>query len=479
MPEPRLAAPLEAAVGGACYGSGVLLSRTRRSLLLGSCLLGVGLLAGCTSSTDSIGHDNPSLAPTSSAAGAGPELPTSLKSLTGPTTYANVFHDLFNYTTDTVNRHVEDVYQQLFHGDPDTQAIYFTKDNDGGCDFPTGDNEACINDLYHSDVRTEGLGIGMLVSVELNHQDEFDRLWNYAKHWKLVTTGAPAGYFQSFCDLATSGTTTSTANGSRACVDPYGLQMFATALIFAHDRWKTSLVGNIDYQAEALAILDVMLHKEDRSGGTSDGFTNTFDAETKLVFDEPIVMDASRTRPSILMPAFYELWGQATGNPFFSSAAEEARTFLGRVADPSTGLVPLRAYFDLTPKPGEDTFQAEAYRVFPNLVLDQVWFPDQNPAAAPQFKQVLSFFLQQGFDTYGSAYHLDGTPVADKTDHEIALVIVNGLTAGYTTTIKDSDRARFVQAVWKLDTPTKDYRYYQGILELFALCVLSGQMQVL
>jgi hypothetical protein len=32
--------------------------------------------------------------------------------------------------------------------------------------------------------------------------------------------------------------------------------------------------------------------------------------------------------------------------------------------------------------------------------------------------------------------------------------------------------------VWDMDTPIGEYRYYQGIMQLFALCVLSGKMQV-
>jgi oligosaccharide reducing-end xylanase len=427
----------------------------------------LGLLAGCTSTVDSIGKDK--VATPSPAV----KTPRTLGALTPPATYPNVFHDLLNVGTSDVDSHVEATYQQLFHGDPDTQAIYFTKsDGDAdSCDLAIADDEACIKDLYHDDVRTEGLGIGMLVSVELDHQDEFDKLWNFAKREKRINDGANAGYFRSSCDQTTTATMIS-------CLDPFGLQMFATALIFAHDRWNTSKAGNIDYQADALGIFDVMLHKEEQNGGiTSEGVTNTFDSETSLVFDVPNIASASLTRPSILMPAFYELWGQATGNPFFGSAADAARSFLQKAADENTGLMPLRAYFDGTAKPGDDTFQPEAYRVFLNMVLDQVW-TQATPAAVAEFNRVLGFFLQQGFDTYGSAYQLDGMPVQGMTDHEIALVIVNGATAGFSK-IKDSDRQRFVQAVWKLETPTKDYRYYQGIMELFALCVLSGKMQVL
>jgi endo-1,4-beta-D-glucanase Y len=62
-------------------------------------------------------------------------------------------------------------FGQLFHGDPSTEAIYFT----------TGADQAYILDIFHGDVRSEGLGFGMMIAVELGKRDEFDRLWRYTK----------------------------------------------------------------------------------------------------------------------------------------------------------------------------------------------------------------------------------------------------------------------------------------------------------
>jgi len=404
----------------------------------------------------------------------GTQMPASLAPLHGPDTYDNSFKDVLadlQLTDKDIDDKVEGAFQQLFHGsatsdlnDPTNQAIFFPVANT--------DDEAYIYDVYHRDVRTEGLGLGMLIAVELDHQPEFDKLWNYAKREKQQTSGASSGYYNSRCDQ--------TSTLVMPCLDPYGLQMFAMALIFAHDRWRTSAVGNINYEADALGLLDVMLNKERSNGGIVDGITNTFDAETSLVFDEPKTSVAWRTRPSILMPAFYELWAQATGNTFFSSAADAARAFFVGLEQveviAENGLVPLRAAFDGTPVPGSDTFQAEAYRVFPNLALDEIWSVGA-PSNANEFNAILKFFLSQGFSKYGAEYNLDGTVLPDKTEHEIALVLVNGVTAARST-INDSDRERFIRAVWDMDTPIGEYRYYQGIMQLFALCVLSGKMQV-
>lgn len=434
----------------------------------------LGVSTGCTSTVDSLGKDK--------APVVANQLPPSLAPLHGPDTYENVFKENVKpaapaqtLTSDDVDTRVEAVYQQLFHGDDGSSIAIFRAE-------PGTDDEASIYDAYHNDVRTEGMGIGMLVSVELNHQTEFDQLWNYSKRELMQLSGPSSGYFHSFCD------NTAMPN---SCLDPYGMEMFAMSLIFAHDRWRTSTIDGIDYQADALALLDVMLHKEQENGGIVEGYTNTFDSETFLVFDEPKQAAASRTRPSILMPAFYELWYQATGNTVFSQAADAARDFFQSAADPNTGLMPLRAYFDGEAVSDSSTFQTEAYRVFPNMVLDQIWNP-VNPWYTSEFNRTLAFFVRQGIEKYGSAYYLDGTPVADKTDHEIALVIVNGVTASgipnsslpaanmtpSQATISASDKQHYIQDVWDTDIPSGSTRYYPGIMQLFAMCVLSGKMQV-
>ncbi len=441
------------------------------------------LLVACSSTTDTIGHDPIAVPPASAgaagSAGSGGTMglpgsgglgglvgsagscatpPRTLMPLTGPDSYPNPIHEELGIATDVIEGRVGDTFQQLFHGDPDTQAIYYTT-ADGCADSTLGDDEACIRDVLHEDTRTEGMSLGMLICVELDHREEFDKLWSYAKRALRYPSGPDAGYFRSFCD---------TSSGSMGCVDPYGAEMFVMSLIFAHDRWP---VADIDYGADALDVLDVMLHKEDDGDGSSD-VTNTFDDETQLVFDVPSVSAASRTRPSILMPAFYELWTQATGNPFFKEAATSSRVLFVAAADETTGLMPLRSYFDGTPKPGSDTFTPEAYRVLQNIVLDDLWTNKQT-TAVKELNRVLGFFASQGLTKYGTEYQLDGTVV--QTMHEPALVFVNGMTAMVSTV---DQRLDFMKAVWDAKTPTGTPRYYQGIMQLFALLVLTGKMQV-
>jgi len=413
--------------------------------------------SACTATTDVIGRDD--------APSTVPPVKKQLQPLTGPSEYQNPFHDLLGQTDDAIANAIDGAYDQLFHGDRDTQAIY----------VPDGDG-AYIYDAYHDDKqRTEGFGMAMLFLIEYANQrrgtareatarDEFDNLWTWATENLRVNDGsANAGYFKSKCDTA--------PDAAQQCFDPFGMEQFAMSLIFAHDVWGDE--GRIDYQHDALEILDVMQHKEAQNGGVVDGVTDMFDSETHLAFNEPKTSDASMTRPSVLMPAYYSLWAEATGDPFWDSTAEAARDFFPQVADPNTGLVPLRAYFDGNPVPGSDTFLPEAYRALLNVVLDAIW---QNGSAfnVPEANKILTFFSGQGIDKYGTSYQLDGTPV----DHsrEPSLVVVNGVTALIS---KNPDRKAYVQAVWDMPIRTGDNRYYTGILQLFALLALSGKMQVL
>ena len=74
-----------------------------------------------------------------------------------------------------VTEKVNTVFQQLFHGDPRTQAIY----------YPVGSNAngplAYIWDIGNDDVRSEGMSYGMMIAVQLDKKAEFDAIWNWAK----------------------------------------------------------------------------------------------------------------------------------------------------------------------------------------------------------------------------------------------------------------------------------------------------------
>ena len=398
----------------------------------------VALVAACGSTVDSVGYNG--------ASGA------VLHTLTLPASYPNAFRDLLGKSDTDINNKILGAFNQLFHGDASTQAIYFPV---------TGTNQAFIQDVLHGDIRTEGIGWGMLIAVEPNKQDEFDHHWNYAKASLEYTAPPDAGYFRSSCDTET---------GAAPCTDPFGMEQFVMALIFAHDRWGTT--GASAYDQDALALLEVLRHKQDQNGGIVDSVTDAFDDSTALPYDVPDVTAAGVTRPSIEMPGYYQLWAEATGDPFWTRAAAAARAQWARTAYMGTGLLPVKATFDGMPVAGSDTYQPEAYRAQIHMVIDNIWI---GPSAwnVTEANNLLGFFSGQGIDSYGSAYTLPGTVLT--AAHDPSLVAVNGMTALIAMT---ADRATYVDQVWNMATPSGVPRYYQGMLDMLSLLALGGQLRV-
>jgi oligosaccharide reducing-end xylanase len=406
----------------------------------------LALVAACSPTVDSLGYDGDTGPP--------------LRPLVGPSRYPNAFRDMLGKTDAEISAKLAAVFAQLFHGDPQTQAIY----------VPVGTDRGYIQDVLHADVRTEGIGYGMLIALELNQRDELDRLWTYAKTTLRVADGTPAaGYFSSFCD---------TDAAPVPCLDPFGLQQMLMALILAHDRYTRTMApaGAVDYQAEARRLLTVMRHKQDQNHGIVAGVTDSFDATALLAFDVPDVKAAGVGRPAIAMPAYYDLWAQATGDPFWTAAAGAARGYWRRAAQPTTGLFPVRATFAGVPVPGSDTFNAEAYRGQLNMVLDRIWVSG-DVWTEGEGDRLLAFFAQQGLATYGASFTLDGATTLTSF-HEPALVVMNGVTALTASHTDDTLRKAFVDAVWNQDVVTGFTRYYPGLLHLLSLLALSGQLQV-
>jgi oligosaccharide reducing-end xylanase len=383
-------------------------------------------------------------------AGGTPEAgaPTTLSPPTGPSSYPNAFRDLAGKADADIAAKIATAFAQLFHGDPTTQAIY----------VPVGSDQAYIHDVYHDDIRTEGNGVAMLVAVELDKQTEFDRLWTYTKAQQEVTTGPARGYFNSICDDTTP------------CMDPYGMEQFVTALLFANDRWNGGSAG--PYAADASALLDLLQNKERENGGVVAGTTAVFDPTSALVREQPTLASVGYTRSALEMPAFYDIWAQASGNAFWTGAATAARAHLVATANVTTGLWPMRSYFDGTPVPNFDTYSAQGYRTQLNLAADALW-GSSTQSEKDLADRVLAFFTPFGTDKTGKTYKLDGT-VIDPT-HEPGLTAANGALAVASSRV---NRADFVNAVWAMPIPTGDIRYYDGILYMVSLLVLSGEYRV-
>ncbi len=434
-------------------------------------LLAVLLAGGCRSTVDSLGYNQSSSGGTggaSATAGAagtisanggggaggagGAPLPETLHPLTKPASYPNPLRDVLKVNPPSlITSKIQSVYNQLFHGDPSTQAIYYAVGN-----------QAYILDVLHNQRRTEGQGLGMMFAVQQRQQKDFDPLWRYAKAQLQVMTGPTAGYFNSYCDSADQ-------NSWTMCLDPFGLEQMLTALIFAHDAWGSA--GEIDYQSDALALFHLIRHKADDTADAGATVTNLFDATTNLPYALPDDAYANQTRPSIVMPGYYAVWAQATLDPLFGMAAASGRSFLNGVANASTGLVPARATFAGAPVTGWAVFNPEAYRTQVNMVIDQFW--SGGTTFTQELNRLLSFFSSQQ-NGYGTSYAMDGTELNGAP--EVSLVTANAIAAGAST---NSDAKQYLSALWNMPVQTGNARYFAGIMQLWALMILGGQFQII
>jgi oligosaccharide reducing-end xylanase len=240
------------------------------------------------------------------------------------------------------------------------------------------------------------------------------------------------------------------------------------ALFFAAGRWGSG-AGISNYEAEAQALLQAMLHRGDRT------ITSMFDREHHQVVFAPTRDASTFTDPSYHLPAFYELWSRWAEQDadFWAAAARASRDFFRKAANPRTGLMPDYAGFDGRPRlnRGHEDFRFDAWRTLANVALDHSWFA-ADPWQVGQSNRVLAFLAAQG-SLCANQFTLDGRPLSsDSSPGLAAMAAVAGLAA-------DPELARpFVNRLWQLEIPTGQYRYYDGMLYFLALLEVSGRFQI-
>ena len=87
--------------------------------------------------------------------------------------YRNLFVEAGHPAQEATSK-INAAFQQLFHGDPARQAVYYAAGANSNGPL------AYVADIKHHDVRTEGLSYGMMIAVQMNRKAEFDALWNWS-----------------------------------------------------------------------------------------------------------------------------------------------------------------------------------------------------------------------------------------------------------------------------------------------------------
>ena len=365
--------------------------------------------------------------------------------------YRNLFKE-YGYSEDEINKKVESTWEKLFYGTKDERLYY-----------PVGDNMAYIYTADTDDVRSEGMSYGMMICVQMDKQEEFNCLWNWAKTYMQHKSGEHKGYF------AWQMNTNGTIKDNTPAAD--GEEYFATALLFASARWGNG-EGIYNYHKEAQEILTTMLHQADDGQGV-----NMFNSEHKMPVFCPIGNAATYTDPSYHLPAFYEVWALEADqdNEFWSEAAKASREYFRKATNASTGLAPdYSEYSGAARNEGNHgDFRFDAWRTAANIACDYAWWA-KDDWAVTHADTLQSFFYDKGVENYGNQWTLDGSKEYS-TDHSPGLVAMNA-TAGLAASTQKA--WAFVEDFWNISPTTGKYRYYDGCLYMMGLLHCSGKFRV-
>lgn len=364
--------------------------------------------------------------------------------------YRNVFKKI-GFSEGEINKKVDASFNEMFYGEED-KKIYHTSDANMGYIVDTG----------NIDVRTEGMSYGMMMCVQMNKKDEFDRLWRWSKKYMWNDKGKYGGYFAWSCNL--DGTKRSEGPA------PDGEEYFSMALFFASHRWGDG-AEPLNYSIQAKEILKTCIHKGE------DGIGNPmWEPSNKLI---KFVPESPFSDPSYHLPHFYELfslWSYEEDRKFWSEAAIESRRYLKIACHPITGLAPEYAHYDGTPESarGHEHFYSDAYRVAANIGLDYEWFR-KDEWEIEEANKIQSFFIGiEDINEYRK-YKIDGTPFEEKAMHPVGLLATNAM-ASLAASGKNAEET--VRRFWNTPLRQGERRYYDNCLALFAVLALSGKYKI-
>lgn len=371
-------------------------------------------------------------------------------------TYRNVFEE-YGIDSKKISERLEEIKQEFFYSD---DRVYFTAGEDMGYLMDTGNNDA----------RTEGMSYGMMMCVQLNMKEEFDRIWKWAKTYMYMSEGENEGYFAWSCSI----------DGRKNAYGPApdGEEYFAMALLFASHRWGDG-EGIFNYSKEANDILTAVLHKGE-NGRPGEAMWNH--ENHQILF----VPGADFTDASYHLPHFYTLfseWGPKEDKNFWCQAAQSSREYLVKACHPVTGFSPEYGEFDASPmsrplhwgKWRHDWFYSDAYRTVANIALDYEWFKKDEGQieAAANIQKFLLDDMRAG--TYHT-YEIDGRVADTNVLHPVA--ITSTCAEGALALENNELSKEWVLTFFNTPLRKGDRRYYDNCLYLFAFLALSGNYRI-
>ncbi|MBR4542533.1 MAG: xylanase [Lachnospiraceae bacterium] len=381
--------------------------------------------------------------------------------------YRNLFKEA-GIPEEEVTKRVRECFDTIYNG-PEGVRFYENVGPDMGYITDTGNN----------DVRTEGMSYAMMVCVQMDEKEKFDRIWAWTKKYMWIAEGWGQGYFKWSCSLD------GTVRGQGPAPD--GEEYFAMALFFASHRWGDG-EGIYNYSEEAKAILRAALHngEEGRPGKPMWNHDNHY-----IKFTD--VSEFSDT--SYHLPHFYELfakWADEEDRPFWEKAAKASREYIVKSSHPLTGLSPEYSDYDGKPFNPEwvkrmnmrhDRFFSDAYRTIANIALDSCW-SGSDKALADLAAKIQRFFTEDRGGVDDGIFEIDGTMVEEHAKHNVGLLATNAEGSLAVLNNPDADEKskeyalNYVRKLWNTPMQTGKHRYYDNCLYMFAMLALSGNYRI-
>jgi len=335
---------------------------------------------------------------------------------TAPSQYANLFVSLLGQTQASSDTKITAAWNQLY-SPSNANTVFYTG---------PGSGEAYVKDIADNDVRSEGMGYGLMTALQLNHQTEFDEMWAFVRHymwpsgntihWQVNTNGSVKG-----------------SGGA-----PDGDEWMAAALVYAHYRWGDTS-GKYNYGSEAQKALDLVR-------------TGDFSSQYHLV-RYYAGTDSNGTDASYMLPVFYQSLAcfDTANASFWNTALSTTRSWLKTAAGSTGNIGDQSSFAGQTTNSGGD----DKLRTIANFMADY------------------NLYNGDPFEpTYASEY---ASYITSHNQNSGAMTSCNGLL-GFG--LPASSGTAWVQKLWDLAIPSGQWRYYDGTLYLNALLYVSGAFKV-
>ena len=332
----------------------------------------------------------------------------------------------------------------------------------GGRDFTVyheNNNEAYILDTGNNDVRSEGMSYGMMICVQTNHKEEFDKLWEFAKNHMWHKNGQWDGYFAWHCEP-------SGVQKDQGCA-PDAEMYFVMSLLLAANRWNEP-----SYMEDAQYILKKCWKNGNGSLFSENYYVITFQPNNCPDFSDP----------SYDLPSFVDLFARwsNTNKDKWSKAADKTRDHLFKSSHPTSGLFSEYNNFDGTPHheytSSSTKYMYDAMRCAMNFGMDYYLFGNRADSITVMAKRIIDFFEK---DEYQHArFNWDGTDPSES--YTLGETGCNAVACyalmdarGYDEKIK-----RNLDMAWKAKLMTGQYRYYDGLVHYLSMLHLCGSFKI-